>query len=133
MIKIKSVDRLIAGVASLHTGLTLNEQIATVRSRLDSGVDIRGAQFAPYKDPTRKRDNSRPLQRAAMLYQGASYHTVSSSVDGFEVRATITGQAARIAFFQDRMRKFHGFSQTDCREMRDRVVEELKKGINRRA
>lgn len=129
--KIKSISKLIAAAASVRKASTpiMQQQIENTQSRLDRGVDIFGNEFAPYLDQDRFR-GQRPLSRAASLFDEARVDASTSSQGGVEFRASITGEAAKIAHYQNVKRRFLGYSADDRRDAVSGVRKALKEGFN---
>lgn len=131
-IEITSVKRLLA--ASFDLGLsthTMEEQTRRTQERLNQGVDLEGGQFKPYKDPNRKHDNTRPLQRAAKLFDDAKYDVEKTSSDGLVLKMTIHGMAARIARYQNVMREFLGYAKSDRSSVRSEIKLMLSEAFRR--
>lgn len=106
----------------------MEAQIDRTKQRLNTGVDVDGKLFAPFKDPKVKHINSRPLQRAAMLYEPVRYDVVHG-LAGAELHASISGTAAKIGRFQNSLRKFSGWSREDRAAMREDFGRALMKSF----
>jgi hypothetical protein len=110
--KIMSIKRLMFATKNIgHSTAVMEQQIQRSRDRLNMGVDLSGRSFAPYKE-NRPSNQSRPLAKASRLWSDARY-SMSNTLDGFELTATITGRAAEIATYQNVKRRFVGFSGDD--------------------
>lgn len=117
-IEVKSIRKLISATTDFgHSTHVVERQVVRTQERLNRGVDVFGNKFAPFKDD-RVRRNSRPLQRAARLFEGPRFDLVQT-LTGQEFVATISGQAAKIANYQNVNRKFVGFSRQDRSEIRE--------------
>lgn len=119
--RITSISRLIAATTSFDSSHVMEQQVRRTQERLDRGVDLEGQAFAPYKYPERQHDNDRPLQRAARLFESPNY-IVDHEHGGTSFKATIYGLPAKIAFYQNRMRKFVGYSRQDRQDVKEEVV-----------
>ena len=118
---IKKLLRALDDVGAHST--VMEEQMIRTRDRLNAGVDVDGRPFAPYKT-RRPYNHTRPLLHAAQLFDPVKYDGTRSAV-GFELKASIFGQAARIAYYQNFRRKFLGFSREDRRQVRDDLADAL--------
>lgn len=128
MIKIKAINRLLRATDTFGTHSSVMEsQIQRTRERLNFGIDIHGASFAPYKED-RPTNQDRPLARAARLFDDVRY-TYNHTLEGFDLVATITGQAAKIANYQNVKRRFVGYSTEDRRFVKQGVVAMLKEAM----
>lgn len=107
-----AVTKLIVAVKLAQQDHSIMErQLRRMQDRTRSGVDIHGVAFAPFKRLP-KDGRQTPLGRGGLLIARARVGSVNS-LDGTALRATITGQAAKIAYYQNRRRQFWGFSQQD--------------------
>ena len=125
--KIRSIEKLQRAIARLpdKADHVIERQVKSVQSRLSSGIETDGTPFSPYKQPE-YYDQPRPLMKAARLFEGASVSTTSAG-DLTEIRATIYGLPARIAYYQNKARQFLGYSDSDRKESVSGVVEAIKK------
>lgn len=123
--RIRSIDRLIRGINSIDRTLASNH-VGRIQERLKSGIDVSGRGFAPYKDGRRPDDQFRPLQRAAKLFEDATFSEQRIG-DSIELVATVRGRAATIAHYQNVRRRFLGFSSDDRRETLQNVVASLRR------
>ena len=129
--EILSIKKLIAATSNFsHSPKVMENQAARTRFRLDQGIDVTGSVFAPYKDKTRTHPNSRPLQRAARLFESPRYDT-TNVLGGSEFRMTITGQAAKIARYQNIRRKFIGFSAQDRSDVKRDIFSMISETFKR--
>ena len=112
---------MIAATTTINSSHVVEQQVRRIQDRLDQGVDLEGQRFAPYKYPKRQHDNDRPLQRAARLFEGASY-SVDHEHGGATIKGTIHGIPAKIAFYQNRMRKFVGYSRQERQEAKEGIM-----------
>lgn len=88
----------------------MERQLDRMEERVRAGVDIHGAPFIPFK--RLPKDGRRtPLGRGGLLTR-AKVDGVNS-LDGVDLRATVTGTTAKIAYYQNRRRQFWGFSDQD--------------------
>ena len=130
--RITSIKRLMFAAENLgHSTTVMEQQIQRSRDRLNMGVDLNGGTFAPYKDD-RPSNQNRPLAQAARLWDDVRYSS-SRTLEGFELTATITGQAAKIAIYQNVKRRFVGYSSGD-RDLAKQGIstmlrEAMKRGI----
>lgn len=123
--KIMSLKRLIQASASLGNSThVMEQQTARTQNRLNQGVDLDGATFKPYKDQTRAHPNSRPLEHASRLFESPHYD-LTKTLSGCEIRMTITGEAARIARYQNVKRRFIGFARSDRGDVRQEMKHML--------
>lgn len=127
MIQIKSIKRLIYATSRMDTaaGPLMRNQVQNTKDRLNTGIDVSGNPFAPYKHPERFKGR-RPLSRAASLFNDAQIGAVNSSLGGVEFRASISGRSAIIAFYQNIHRRFLGYNREDRREAKKTVVDTIK-------
>lgn len=126
---IKSIAKLLGAASSVRRSAAplMQQQVDNIQDRLDRGVDIFGNEFAPYLDQKRFRGR-RPLSRAASLFDGARVDASTSSQGGVEIRATIVGEAAKIAHYQNVKRRFLGYSLDDRREVMASIRKALAEG-----
>ena len=130
--RIMVIKRLITAVDGMGMNTSVMEQqIQRSKERLNMGVDLNGGTFAPYKDD-RPSNQNRPLAQAARLWDDVRYSS-SRTLEGFELTATITGEAAKIAIYQNVKRRFVGYSSGD-RDLAKQGVstmlrEAMKRGI----
>lgn len=128
LLRIKAIQRLMFAASNMTSSTSIMEhQIQRSKMRLDAGVDLKGAKFAPYKED-RPTNNSRPLAHASRLWDDARY-SYSRTLEGFEMQATITGRAATIAIYQNVKRRFVGFSDTDKGEAMQGLVRMLREAM----
>lgn len=125
MIKITSLHRLLSATTDFGKSTKpVEHQISRVQARLSQGIDVEGNSFAPYKDQKRKHPHSRPLEHAAKLFEPTSFD-LERNLTNSEFRASIHGQAARIAVYQNVRRKFLGYSRRD----REEVMSDMKQTL----
>lgn len=128
LIKIKAINRLMRATDTFGAHSSVMEsQIQRTRERLNLGIDVNGASFAPYKED-RPTNQERPLARAARLFDDVRY-TYNRTLEGFDIIATITGQAAKIAHYQNVKRRFIGYSAEDRRSIKQGVAAMLKEAM----
>lgn len=120
VLKFHSIKNLIHAVDSFpeHASVIQN-QVRRIQDRLSSGKTTSGESFRDFKDKKVYHKNSRPLQRAARLFEGARIEHSKALVGDVKFTASITGQAAIIARYQNSMRRFLGYSSSDRREVRN--------------
>lgn len=125
MIRITAVKRLMAATDRVgpSLGRANSSQIDSIRRRLETGKDVHGNSFAPYKDPSRY-SSPRPLAHAARLFEETSF-SLESGTTGNRAVASISGLPARIAYYQNKYREFLGYSSEDRRD----AVSEIGKSI----
>jgi hypothetical protein len=130
-IRITALKRLLFATSELGTSThPMEQQIGRTIERLNRGVDLNGNSFAPYEYKNVKHLHSRPLERAARLFESPRYD-ITSNANGMELKATITGQAAKIATYQNIKRRFVGFSRTDRPEIREELKSKLGEAFRR--
>ncbi len=115
MIKIRSIQRLMYATSSVgQAGRPLMEaQIRRTRDRLNQGTDLFGNAFDGYKDDRPHPGHERPLMFASRLFDDMDYSVEPQPDGGVEIVGTITGEAAKIARYQNFNRRFLGFSTED--------------------
>ena len=128
--KIKSMSKLLAAAGTIRRVAEpiMRNQIRNTQDRLNQGVDVSGDNFTPYLDQGRFRGRE-PLSRAASLFDEARVDVSTSSQGGVEIRATITGEAAKIAHYQNIKRRFLGYSAEDRREAMLSIRRALREGF----
>lgn len=128
--RITSIRRLIEAADSFGESThVMEQQTARTQARLEQGVDLDSNTFTPYKYPNKLHDNDRPLQRAARLFEGVKYN-VNKALGGVDFKMTMSGEPAKIAYYQNLRRRFMGFSRsdrTDAKEELGRVLMEAFK------
>ncbi len=119
------VGRVLAAIEeTMGDEKVMEDQLRRMVERTSHGVDVRGAPFAPYK--RLPKDGRRtPLGRGGLLARAKV--DSANSLDGVDLRATVTGMTARIAYYQNRHRQFWGFAEQD----RNDVMSHLKSAIGR--
>ena len=128
--KITAIKRLMAAVDNMGQSTSVMEQqIQRTRDRLNSSIDLRGSTFLPYKED-RPTNHNHPLALAARLWDDTRYSS-SRTLEGFELMATITGQAAKIAIYQNVKRRFVGFSHGDRDVVKQGISTMLKETMKR--
>ena len=129
--RIHSIAKLIEATSQM-SGATaaMEDQIYRIAARLNSGIDLDNRPFAPYKNTKVAHKNSRPLERAARLFEGPHYDTEHGG-SGLELKATIFGNAAKIARYQNEKRRFIGYSQLDREEVREKLKQVLVENFKR--
>ena len=121
-IQITAIRRLIAATTQLDSSHVVEQQVRRIQERLDRGVDLEGQALAPYKYPEKQHDNDRPLQRASRLFESPTY-AVDHEHGGTNFSGKIYGLPAKIAFYQNRMRRFVGYSRQDRQDAKEEIVE----------
>jgi hypothetical protein len=129
-IQITTIRRLIAATTQLDSSHVVEQQVRRIQERLDRGVDLEGQAFAPYKYPERQHDNDRPLQRASRLFESPTY-TVDHEHGGTNFSGKIYGLPAKIAFYQNRMRKFVGYSRQDKEDAKENLMQSIADAFHR--
>ncbi len=128
--QITAIKRLIEATSSFGNSThVVEQQVTRIQGRLRRGVDVDGNSFAPYKDPRAAHANSRPLERAARLFESPAYD-FARTLEGAEFKATITGQAAKIAVYQNVRRRFLGYSDADKKEVRTELMSMIAEMVN---
>ena len=123
------VGRLIRAVDALNVSSLVADQVGKIKERLSRGVGLDGKAFSGFKNPDANHANSKPLQRASRLFDSPTF-TFERGLASTEAKATITGQAAKIAYYQNKMRKFVGFSESDRAEARATLSQMLRSLFN---
>lgn len=109
------LSRFLAAVELVQQDTSIMErQLKRMEERTASGIDVKGASFLPYKRLP-KDGRQTPLGRGGLLTRARV--DSATSLDGADLRATVTGTTARIAYYQNRRRQFWGFSTRDCEDM----------------
>ena len=125
-----SVKKLMAATSEMGGSTApIKNQVGRIQARLNQGVTSLGQSMAPYKDPKRKYGNSRPLQRASRLFDSPEY-SIEKTFSGVDMRATITGQAAKIAMYQNVRRNFLSFSEENAEEVGKDIAESISSAFN---
>lgn len=119
----------ITSVEQMEAGTVLASQVERMQTRLRNGVDIKGQQFAPYKED-RPTNQIRPLHKAAKLFDDSTFHS-SLTHSGTEYKLSLSGRAGTIAFYQNRNRRFFGFSDMDSDLVKAQFIEHLKEAMRR--
>jgi len=116
--------RVLASVERTMADETImGEQLKRMEERTSAGVDIHGAAFAPFK--RLPKDGRRtPLGRGGLLTRAKV--DSATSLDGVDLRATVTGMTAKISYYQNRRRQFWGFSEDDKSIVREKLREAIR-------
>jgi hypothetical protein len=123
--QITSIKRLLHATSELGGSTTVVEkQVVRTQERLNRGVDVNEQAFKPFKDPERYHKNSRPLEHAAMLFTDCKYD-IERTLSGMDMRFILIGEAAKIAKYQNKMRKFIGWSKLD----KDEIMRDLRQEL----
>lgn len=127
MIQITSIKRLIYASNNVGPGLqkSAERQVSVMKERVSSGTGVGGDLFAPYKDPSRYH-SPHPLAHAAKLFDNVDYKLGYGVGGALEASATITGQAAKIALYQNLHRKFIGYSMTDKKQLFENIANSMR-------
>lgn len=129
MLKVNSIKKIMYAADAFGSNPdVLPRQIQNIRERLNSGVDSNGEAFAPYMTE-RKTNHDRPLELASRLFDGVHYSS-ENTLENTLVKATISGEAAKIAGYQNVKRKFMPFSEKDRDDVRKQVFESLRKAMS---
>lgn len=130
MVRINSLKALLYAVSEMRHATNLVEnQVKSTQDRLNSGTDVDGKMFAKYKT-VRPSNQSRPLLLASRLFDGASLGS-QEMFDGTFLQATISGNAAIIARYQNSMRRFVGFSDDDRRVARESALSIISENMKK--
>lgn len=129
MIKITALKRLAYAASTLGSSDSIMpDQVRSIRDRLNTGTDSNGQSFAPYATQ-RKTNHSRPLALASRLFDDVQYST-ETTLSWRLVKATISGQAAKIAGYQNMKRDFMSFSQKDKDDIIKSTRESLREAMS---
>lgn len=119
------VRRLINAVDGVGSNTSvMSSQLSRIVDRNASGRDINGATFAPY---LRERKDGRqvPIVAGPRLLGAAQVGAVPS-LDGADLRISVSGKAATIIAWQNRRRRFMGFSDQDRADVKRDLMDSIR-------